>query len=79
MAAKTEKATEWAMGRVTTKGIEILMRGDHNWIEKASAKVNRAAKMRVAFVVDIRCVPAKALAACPVVTLADTEDDEEAA
>lgn len=51
-----EKATEWVMGKFTPGGIVMVLRGDHNTIEKASAKVNKEAKMRVAFVVDVRAV-----------------------
>lgn len=59
---KVEKATEWVMGKFTPNGIVVALRGDHNSIEKASAKLNKEAKMRVAFVVDIRAVPVALLA-----------------
>jgi hypothetical protein len=84
---KQEKATAWAMGRITPKGMEILLVGDHNQIEAASAKVNKDAGMRVAFVVDVRALSAKQLQAAisqpethvPPATSDEGEGEEEGA
>ena len=51
----------WAMGKVTPKGIVVLEFGDHNVIEHHSAKINKEAGTRVAFVVDMEHVPTAAL------------------
>lgn len=73
-STKPEKATEWGMGIFHPGGVRILLRGDHNAIEKASAAENKRAGMRVAFVVDIRSIPAAMLADT---THAGDEEEEE--
>lgn len=75
---KAEKAPKiWAMGRVTVKGIEILEVGDHNTIEAHSAKINKDAGTRVAFVVDASVVDPKVLAKAVVVEAPAAEDEGE--
>ena len=77
-STKPEKATEWAMGTFdVTRGVQVVLRGDHNAIEKASAKLNKQAGMRVAFVVDVRAVPVNLLLGTAVRLNEDEVDEEE--
>lgn len=73
-AKTTRTPATWAMGEIRPSGIVIHAIGDHNTIEKASARINKDRGMRAAFVVDVRCLNPELLERTP--DIRDEEDEE---